>query len=192
MSRNPRPAVFLDRDGVLTEEKSYVCSPEELAVFPYARECIQKIHEKGYYAIVITNQSGVARGMFSEETLREMNEQLIQETGIDQVYYCPHHPEGKIEQYRKRCSCRKPGTGLLKQACQDFPIDMENSYMVGDRAGDILTGQRMGLKTVLVESGYGTKGLEEPVVPDYVVKDLRDIAEILPNRSESKKANKNN
>ena len=179
-----RPAVFLDRDGVLTEEKSYICSPEELAVFSYARECVKKIHEKGCYAIVITNQSGVARGLFSEESLREINERLTRKTEVDKIYYCPHHPEGKIKPYGKVCSCRKPATGLLKQACKDFSINLEASYMVGDRAGDILAGQRMGLKTILVESGYGTKGLEQPVVPDYVVKDLREAVEILPDRSE--------
>ncbi len=180
MKPGKRPAVFLDRDGVLTEEKSYVTSIKDLSVFFYARECIQKIHEKGYYAIVITNQSGVARGFFDEETLRKMNTWLIEETGVDQIYYCPHHPEGKILQYRKECLCRKPGTAMFNQASRDFAIAMEKSYMVGDRASDILAGQNMGLKTILVESGYGTKRLEQPVAPDQVVKDLRNVAALLP------------
>ena len=180
MKPGKRPAVFLDRDGVLSEEKSYVTSIKDLSVFFYARECIQKIHEKGYYAIVITNQSGVARGFFDEETLRKMNTWLIEETGVDQIYYCPHHPEGKILQYRKECLCRKPGTAMFNQASRDFAIAMEKSYMVGDRASDILAGQNMGLKTILVESGYGTKRLEQPVAPDQVVKDLRNVAALLP------------
>ena len=92
MKPGKRPAVFLDRDGVLTEEKSYVTSIKDLSVFFYTRESIQKIHEKGYYAIVITNQSCVARGFFDEETIRKMNTWLIEETGVDQIYYCPHHP----------------------------------------------------------------------------------------------------
>ena len=174
-----KPAVFLDRDGVLTEEKSYITSLKELNIFSYAQECVRKIHEKGYYAIVITNQSGVARGLFTEEQLLEMNRYLTEQTGVDAVYYCPHHPEGKIERYRKICSCRKPNTGLLEAANRDFRIDMEHSYLAGDRAGDILAGINAGLRTILLESGYGSARLEAQVRPDYFVQDLRDVIAIL-------------
>lgn len=174
-----KPAVFLDRDGVLTEEKSYITSLKDLNIFSYARECVNKIHEKGYYAIVITNQSGVARGLFTEEQLLEMNRYLMEQTNVDAVYYCPHHPEGKIERYRKICSCRKPGTGLLEAANRDFRIDMERSYMAGDRAGDILAGINAGLRTILLESGYGSARLEAQVRPDYIIRDLRDVIPIL-------------
>lgn len=174
-----RPAVFLDRDGVLTEETGYVDSVERLCIFPYAAECIRKIHEKGYYAIVITNQSGVARGLFTEEKLQEMNRYLQQYTNVDAVYYCPHHPEGAVEKYRMKCDCRKPGIGMFQKACRKFDIDMANSYMVGDRAGDIMAGQNAGVKTILLESGYGTKRLEADVTPDYVVEDLRNVLETL-------------
>ena len=174
-----RPAVFLDRDGVLTEETGYVDSLEKLRIFPYAAECIRKIHEKGYYAIVITNQSGVARGLFTEERLQEMNRYLQQYTGVDAVFYCPHHPEGIVEEYRIKCNCRKPAIGMFKDACRRFDIDMTNSYMVGDRAGDIIAGQNVGIKAILLESGYGTARLEEDVVPDYVVDDLRGVLEVL-------------
>lgn len=174
-----RPAVFLDRDGVLTEETGYVDSVEKLCIFPYAAGCIRKIHEKGYYAIVITNQSGVARGLFTEERLQEMNRYLQQYTGVDAVFYCPHHPEGIVEEYRVKCSCRKPEIGMFQNACRRFDIDMTNSYMVGDRAGDIIAGQNVGIKTILLESGYGTARLEEDVTPDYVAGDLRSVLEIL-------------
>lgn len=174
-----RPAVFLDRDGVLTKEKSYVSSVKELEIFPYTAECIRRIHQKGYYAIVITNQSGVARGFFTEEDLAEMNDYLLTETGVDAVYYCPHHPDGKVEKYRKKCDCRKPGTGLLEAAARDFAIDVPISWLVGDRAGDILAGRRAGIRTVLLESGYGTAGLEEDIEPDYILNDLRDVMKIL-------------
>lgn len=174
-----KPAVFLDRDGVLTEERGYITSVENLHLFSYTEECIRQIHKKGYYAIVITNQSGIARGMFSERTLQDMNEYLKRKTGIDAVYYCPHHPNGSVEQYRRTCQCRKPETGLLEQASRDFNIDMERSYMAGDRASDILVGQRMGIKTVLLESGYGTARLEENVEPDYVMTDLRNVIGLL-------------
>jgi len=174
-----KPAVFLDRDGVLSEEKSYVCKLEEFTIFSYTKDCIRKIKEKGYYAIVITNQSGVARGLFSEEVLQEMNSYLIEETGVDAVYYCPHHANGKIEKYKKECSCRKPNIGMIEHACQDFRIDMEKSYMVGDRASDILLGKNAGIKTILVESGYGMKRLEQEVTPDYIMEDLRKVLSIL-------------
>ena len=96
-----KPAVFLDRDGVLTEEKSYITVMENLKIFPYAADCIKRIHNKGYYAIVITNQSGIARGLLTEKELKEMNRYLILQTGVDAVYYCPHHPDAG-------CNCRKP------------------------------------------------------------------------------------
>lgn len=174
-----KPAVFLDRDGVLTEETGYIASLKDLCLFSYTAECVRRIREQGYYAIVITNQSGVARGLFSESDLQEMNQYLLESIGVDGVYYCPHHPEGRIERYRKVCKCRKPKTGLLEQACMDFEIDMENSYMVGDRAGDVLTGQNAGIRTILLESGYGTNRLEENVTPDYIFPDLRSVVDLL-------------
>ena len=179
MAENKKPALFLDRDGVLTEEIGYITSVEDMHIFSYAAECIRQIHEKGYYAIVITNQSGVARGLFAEDTLKDMNAFLKEMTGVDAIYYCPHHPDGVVEQYRKICKCRKPEIGLLEQACMDYDIDMNRSYMVGDRASDILTGQRAGIKTVLLESGYGLARLEQNVTPDYVFADLRNVIDIL-------------
>lgn len=174
-----KPAVFLDRDGVLTEECGYVTSVERLCIFPFAEMCVRQIHEKGYYVIVITNQSGVARGLFGEEELLRMNAYLMQQTNVDAVYYCPHHPEGKVEKYRKVCRCRKPGIGMFQEACRRFDIDLTRSYMVGDRAGDIIAGQNVGVKTILVESGYGTAKLEEKVEANYVCRDLREVAEML-------------
>ena len=174
-----KPAVFLDRDGVLTKEKSYVCTVEELEIFPYTYECVRRIKNKGFYTIVVTNQSGIARGLFSETDLQQMHLYLKQKTGVDAIYYCPHHPEGRIQQYRKICRCRKPDTGMIEQACRDYRIDLNRSFMVGDRAGDIITGHRAGLKTILLESGYGTERLEADVKPDYILEDLRMVADML-------------
>lgn len=174
-----KPAIFLDRDGVLTEENSYVTSQKDLHIFSYTKDCIQEIHKRGYYAIVITNQSGIARGLFSEEQLQEMNQYLIEKTTVDAIYYCPHHPEGKIRKYRQICHCRKPQIGMFEKACREFEIDLKRSYMIGDRAGDILAGQNINLQTILVESGYGTTRLEELVKPDYIVSDLREVITLL-------------
>lgn len=175
-------AVFLDRDGVLTVEKGYVHSIEDLEIFPYAKECIRLIHEKGYLAIVVTNQSGVARGYFTETQLLEMNRYLMQETGVDAVYYCPHYENGVIEKYAYKCNCRKPEVGLVQQACQDFHIDLRDRrklYMIGDRVSDIRLGQNMGFTTVLLESGYGTGRMEGSITPDYILEDLRDVIKIM-------------
>lgn len=121
----------------------------------------------------------MARGLFNEDELLKMNSYLIQKTGVDAVYYCPHHPEGRVEKYKKECQCRKPEIGMFQMACKEFDIDMTNSYMVGDRAGDILAGQKAGVRTILLESSYGTAGLEKEIKPDYIFTDLRDILSVL-------------
>ena len=167
-----RPAVFLDRDGVLTEERGYVDSLENLHIFPYTEECIREIVHKGYLPVVITNQSGVARGLIDVDVLQQMNALLKSKTGVEAVYYCPHLPEAK-------CHCRKPETGLVEAACRDYDIDMDRSVFVGDRASDIELGERLGLRTVLLESGYGSSRLERKVCPQYIFKDLRDVIQIL-------------
>lgn len=174
-----RPAVFLDRDGVLTEEKSYITNHKDLKMFSYTKECVKRIKNYGYYAIVVTNQSAVARGMLSIEELNKMNGFLKKEIGVDAVFYCPHHPNAEILEYRKICDCRKPETGLFKQAMERFSIDMSNSYMIGDRASDILAGQKMGLTTILLETGYGTEKLEFDIKPDYLADNLCTACDIL-------------
>ncbi len=175
-----KPAIFLDRDGVLTVEKGYaISSIEEMEIFPYAQECVRRIREAGYLAIVVTNQSAVAKGLFPIEELLDMNRRLESEAGVDAIYYCPHHPEGKILKYTKVCNCRKPKTGMIDQALRDFDIDMASSYMVGDRACDIILGQNAGIKTVLLDSGYGSERLEEDCSPDFIMKDLTEFTEYL-------------
>lgn len=169
-------AVFLDRDGVLCVEKSYITSVEDLSIFPYAKYCIELLHQKKFLAICVTNQSAVARGMMTEKVLQELNQHLIEKIGLDAVYYCPHHPNG-IGKYKCKCSCRKPNTGMIERAIKEFEIDRNNSYIVGDRASDIICGQRSGLKTVLVESGYGLIRLEESVKADFVCSDLKEFIE---------------
>lgn len=169
------PAVFLDRDGVLTVEKSYITKLEDLEIFPYAKECITKIHNAGYLAIVITNQSAIGRGMLSEDTLMEMNDYLQLELGVDFIYYCPHwhDKEADPSEYNKICDCRKPRIGMLEKAAKMFPIEMRKSFFVGDRISDILTGKKMEMTTILLESGYSTEGIE--VAADYQYKDLEEF-----------------
>lgn len=173
-----KPAFFLDRDGVLCREEGYITSTEKLHIFDYARDCISKIHKAGYLAVCITNQAAVAKGLLEEEELMRMNEYLKAQTGLDAIYYCPHHPNA-IGRYRLNCNCRKPETGMILRAGEEFGIDLSCSYMIGDRATDILCGQRAGMKTILLESGYGTGRLEQEVTADYVKEDLRQAIDYL-------------
>ena len=170
-----RPAVFLDRDGVLVEERSYITRVADLKIFPYTTQCIRTFKELGYYTICVSNQSAVARGMMQLSDLEILNQYLQENTGVDAIYCCPHYWKDNIPV----CDCRKPQTGLFKQAMRDFLIDLQESYMVGDRASDILAGQNIGVKTILLESGYGSGRLEADVTPDYVVRDLRDVVRVV-------------
>lgn len=170
-------AIFLDRDGVLTVEKGYVTSLEHMEIFPYAQECIDKIHKKDYLAIVITNQSAVGRNMMPEKELLDMNRYLIQKIHVDEIYYCPHwYDENTAEnKYNIKCDCRKPNTRLVEQAINKYNIDTKFSFFVGDRASDIQTGINSGIPTVLLESGYGSKRLEQDIKPDYIFNNLEEF-----------------
>ncbi|MGN0141593.1 MAG: D-glycero-alpha-D-manno-heptose-1,7-bisphosphate 7-phosphatase [Roseburia sp.] len=169
-------AVFLDRDGVLCEDTDYVTSFDKMHIFPFAKEAVGLIHQKGYLAIVVTNQSAVARGMMTEAELWKLNGFLQTETGVDAVYYCPHLPPEHTElpPYRIFCSCRKPGIGMLQKAACDMHIAMEESYMVGDRASDIETGKRAGTKTTLISDRT-----EERSGADFVYPTVLEFAKVL-------------
>lgn len=172
------PVIFLDRDGVITKEKSYVTCLNQVELFPYAKMAVELLQHLGYKIIVITNQSAVARGMMSEAELQNIHEYIYKETGVDAIYYCPHYPpvDEEILPYRIHCKCRKPHTQLLEQAIKEHNLTKEKSFFVGDRASDILAGEHMGIKTVLVESGYGSQRLEAEVKIDYIFKDLLEFA----------------
>lgn len=169
------PVIFLDRDGVICRENKVITSPDRIEIFSYVKECISKIKKRGYKVIVITNQSGIARGIFKEEDLIKLNNQLEQELCIDHIYYCPHHVNSTIKKYAIKCKCRKPDIGLIEQACEEYNIDLAKSIMVGDRASDIELGHKIGCTTVLLNSGYGIDGLEYSIVYDYYFEDLRDF-----------------
>ncbi len=178
--------IFLDRDGVLTKEKSYVCKREELEILPYAKEAVRILKELGYCIIVVTNQSAVARGILLEEELLVMNRMLEDELSVDHVYYCPHLPPSDEEEpslYRISCTCRKPKTGMLEQAFRDYPLTKEASYFVGDRGSDIVVGQAFGVHSVLVNSGYGAKSLEAHIQPDYIFETVLEFAQYLEKES---------
>jgi D-glycero-D-manno-heptose 1,7-bisphosphate phosphatase len=155
-----RRAVFIDRDGTISEEVGYVNHPSRYRVFPYAAEAIKLLNEAGWLAVLVTNQAGVARGYFSEDVIGAVHTLLAREleTGgarLDAIYYCPHHPSVGEPPYRFDCDCRKPRPGLVRRAAVDLDIDIAHSWMVGDRYGDTELARNAGLRAAFVLSGYG-------------------------------------
>jgi len=167
-----RPAIFLDRDGTLIKEADYLSAVGELEVFDFAAEALHLFREKGYLLIVLTNQSGIARGYFDVEAMHSINDalQVALASLIDGIYYCPHEPADD-------CECRKPKTGMIKQAAADLQIDLANSWMIGDKRSDIETGFNSGIATALVLTGYGETELKKlDRMPDIVASDLLEAA----------------
>lgn len=170
-------ALFLDRDGVINEETGYVHKIEECKFIPGVFEALQLAQKAGYKLIIITNQAGIAKQKFKEEHHHQlmawMKEQFAADhISIDGEYYCPHHPQAVVEQYRKECDCRKPQPGMILQAAQERNIDVTKSIVIGDKTSDILAGKKAGCKTILVRTGYGGKDEVSSTEPDYVVDDL--------------------
>ena len=178
-------AVFIDRDGTLSEEVGYINHPERFRLFPYAGEAIRRLNENGWLAIVTTNQAGVARGYFSEEMIETVHKGMeaklaIDGARLDAVYYCAHHPSVGEPPYRLDCNCRKPKPGLITQAATDFDIDLKKSWMVGDRYSDIQMARNAGVKSAFVLSGYGRGEWEHQrqswtEQPDMVAENLLQV-----------------
>jgi D-glycero-D-manno-heptose 1,7-bisphosphate phosphatase len=182
-----RPAVFLDRDGTINEEAGYVNHLSRVRLYPGVGEAIRRLNEARVPAIVVTSQSGVARGYFPEELVQKVHEKIAQELAahsarLDAFYYCPHHPEAQLEAYRKVCRCRKPSIGMLEEAAQRFQIDLASSYVVGDSYRDVQLGFNAGARTILVLTGYGRGEVEYrlsagPRKPDWICENLPEAVE---------------
>lgn len=171
-------AVFLDRDGTVCEEVNYLSRAEDLRLFPFAVEAVKLLNENKFLVILITNQSGIARKFFDENDLREIHQKLQDEltksdAKLDAIYFCPHISADN-------CGCRKPKTGLINQALKDFEIDLQNSWMIGDKAIDVQTGFNAGTKTALVLTGYGKKEIEIlEKEQDFIAKNLLEAAKFV-------------
>ena len=183
----PSPAVFLDRDGTINQDVNFLSRPEQVELIPGAGEAIALLNRAGFKVVVITNQSGVARGLFSESDLAriqaELNRQLAEKgAAIDAYYACPHlpPPHGKLPEYAKVCDCRKPKPGLILQAAGQMRLDLEASYMVGDVLRDVEAGNAAGVVTILVETGLKAPPPERPEeTPDHVACDLAAAADLI-------------
>ncbi|WPD24641.1 MAG: D-glycero-beta-D-manno-heptose 1,7-bisphosphate 7-phosphatase [Candidatus Electrothrix scaldis] len=182
-----RAAVFLDRDGTINEQMGYVNHISRFVLLPGAAQAIRTLNEQDIPVVVVTNQSGLARGYFPPSLLEEVHAKMEQELAaegahIDGLYICPHHPEAKEEQFRKDCTCRKPKTGLLEQAAAELGLDLQRSFMVGDRWSDLKCGARVGATSILVLTGYGRGDLEyispqQEIQPAKVAEDLLEAVE---------------
>ena len=153
-----RPAVFLDRDGTLIEEHGYLDRLELIAPFPYAAPALRRLREAGYALVLVTNQAGVARGYFDEAFVKEAHRHLAallarEDLALDGYYYCPHHPEGVIAEYRRICRCRKPGPGMVEQAAADLGLDVARSFVIGDKWLDVELARNAGARGILVRTG---------------------------------------
>ena len=175
-------AVFLDRDGTINEQMGYINHISRFVMLPRAAAGIRLLNEQGIAVVVVSNQSGLARGYFPESLIAEvharMNEALAEAGAhVDGIYVCPHHPEAKEKRFRLNCDCRKPKPGLFLQAATDLGLDLDRSYVVGDRWSDLKAAAAVQAKGVLVLTGYGRGDYEyigpgQPVQPAYVAEDL--------------------
>ena len=180
-------AVFLDRDGNVCEDVGYLGDPSKLVVFPYAAEAVRRLNESSMLAILVTNQSGVARGHFGEDAVLRVHDRLERELArggarLDGIYYCPHHPTIGQPPYRQSCECRKPRPGMLVRAAADHDIDLSQSFVVGDKNSDVRLAHEAGARAVLVRTGYGRGEWEYdratwPRQPEHVAETLEDAVE---------------
>ena len=153
-----RPAIFFDRDGTLNVDTGYLYKIEAFRWIEDSPDSLRWANDHGYLAVVVTNQSGVARGLYTEADVKKlhrwMNEKLAPlGAHIDAFYYCPHHPEGTVAKYRKTCDCRKPGTALVEEACRALHIDKRASFLIGDADRDMECAARAGIRGVRYEGG---------------------------------------
>jgi D-glycero-D-manno-heptose 1,7-bisphosphate phosphatase len=176
-------AVFLDRDGNINRDVGYPNSYDLVEIYPYSFEAVQKINQAGLLAVIITNQSGVGRGLIEEPQLRDIHARMqeafrLQGAHFDGIYYCPHHVSSLISAYDKDCRCRKPRPGMGLKAAANLGIDTSLSYMVGDKVEDVQFGLNLGAKPVLVLTGYGQASLAklkaQGKAPAHVAQNLLD------------------
>lgn len=184
-----RPAVFLDRDGTMIEEAGYLSSLDQVKWFPGTKDAIRLLNRAGFFVCVLTNQGGIALGLFDDAFVQMVHRTLDAELAasgarIDGWYYCPHHPRGVTPEFRGPCACRKPGRGMIDAACREHNIDLARSWVIGDKVLDVQLAEAVGGCGVLVRTGYGEQHLREfgSVLPEgtLVARDLNEaVAEVL-------------
>lgn len=178
-------AVFLDRDGTIVEDTGYLHEISKVKFLPRVSLAIKLLKGNGFKVIIITNQAGVARGYFTEATVQEINSYIQarlaeQAAAIDMIYYCPHHIEGVVEEYRQECYSRKPNPGMIEQAVREMGIDLADSFVIGDKPSDIEAGHRAGCRAILLADGVSAnRAGEMTVIPDHTATDLYEAVQWL-------------
>jgi D-glycero-D-manno-heptose 1,7-bisphosphate phosphatase len=180
-------AILLDRDGTIIEDLGYLADPGQIHVLPRAVEGLRLLDSAGYILVVITNQSGVARGCFDESTCKAVNEHFReilagQGVPIAATYFCPHLPGAKVKEYDQVCECRKPGKGLFEQAARQFDIDFARSWAIGDSIRDLEPAKELGARTVLVLTGKGREQARDSrtdSIADIIAADLAEAARVI-------------
>lgn len=184
-----RKAIFLDRDGTINEEVNYLKYPGDIRIFPNAVKALHTFKSLGFLNIIITNQSGIARGYLSEDDLENIHNEfrkILKLDGkelIDFIYFSPYHPEGIVEKYRTENPDRKPGTGMIMKAAEKFNLNLNESFLIGDSYTDIKCAENAGIKSILVRTGYGTRDekicIDENLKPEYIADDIHDASEFI-------------
>ncbi len=178
-------AAFVDRDGTLIAERDFLTREEDIKIFPQTVEAIRLLRELGYLVVVVSNQSGVARGYLTEQRVFEINEEVFRrleekDARPDLFFYCPHHPDATVKEYRFDCDCRKPAPGMITMAQQIIDIDIANSVSIGDKLSDVQLCQNLGGRGILVLTGYGTSERvrieSSGIQPDYIADTVLDAA----------------
>ncbi len=183
--------VFIDRDGTISEEVGYINHLSRFQIYPWSAQAIRNLNQNGFKTIVVTNQAGVARGYFKEDMVIKVHEKLRAEMAcvgahFDAIYYCPHHPSVGESPYRQDCNCRKPKPGMLLRAAEEFGVDLSQSFVIGDRYGDIELAHNAGAHSIFILSGYGLGEYEYQrqswkLQPTWVAKNLLEASEIILN-----------
>lgn len=160
-------AVFIDRDGTLVEEVNYLHRVEDLRFFPFTDESVRRLKELGFLVIMVTNQSGIGRGVYTVDDMHAVNERIQNDLSaeLDAIFFCPHLPDAG-------CRCRKPGPGMLEAAMEQFTIDLGESWMIGDKPLDVEFGRRAGIRSILVRTGYGRNAEDNGADADFVAENL--------------------
>jgi D-glycero-D-manno-heptose 1,7-bisphosphate phosphatase len=189
-------AIFLDRDGTINEEMGYINHIERFKMFDFVPESIRIFRRLGYKIIIVTNQSGIARGYFTENLLSEVHRKLIDQLKkfgamVDDIYYCPHHPTEGKQPYRQNCDCRKPKPGMILKAKKDWDLDLSQCLLVGDRYKDIRFAKNLGIGSAMVLTGYGMGEYTYQrdnweSEPDIIGENLLDVAKKLHQLSDNK------
>ena len=189
-------AVFLDRDGTINKDVGYPNSYSMIEIYPYSYDAVRKINASGFLAVIVTNQSGIGRGLIEEKNLHDIHRKLRlafaeKKARFDGIYYCPHYMESEIPEYQGDCPCRKPNPGMAEKAAKDLDIDTSRSYMIGDKVEDVLFGINIEATPILLLTGYGQKSLpalrKKGIEPAYVAENLIDAVDWILEREKAER-----